>query len=278
MVAQLRSSAAIATMLGASFSTFGVVSGHISRYRAAEILQIDLLESPLDVDTKVCSMVNLPGYYRALELMEGWCNHEPEADAYAVEMRGLFSGCGLILDDRPWDVRYDMSKCTWRWVKHAFSKIGLQTPRKGIGLHIRWGDMSVSTPANDPITPQRSTPIDKAAALLRKIRECGIHDELSVYMEWHNDTMLHGLGEPYRLVDTGDSVEDLVDLAANRLMILDISSWTVLAQNIAAGGVTVVPDIDGFRITWDDNGVNTIVRWQELLDIPCSEFLPLYDL
>jgi hypothetical protein len=274
VVAQLRSSAAIATMLGASFQTYGVVSSHT--YRVAEQLHLDILENPLDVGGKVCSFINSPGYFRALELVEAWCN-DKDAHGHAVEMRGLFSDCDLILDDRPWDVRYDMSKCTWRWVRQIFSNsVGLKTPRKGIGLHKRWGDMSTLTWSNDPLTPQRSTPIDKAADLLRKMRECGIHDELSVYMEWHNTTMLRGLGEPYRIVDTGDSFDDLVDLASNRLMILDLSSWTVLAHNIAAGGVTVVPDIDQFSITWDDNGVNNVLRWEELLTVPCSELLTLY--
>jgi hypothetical protein len=137
--------------------------------------------------------------------------------------------------------------------------------------------MSISTPHNDPLTPLRSTPIDKAAELLRKIRGCGVHDELSVYMEWHSETMLSGLGEPYRLVDTGDSLDDLIDLASNRLMILDISSWTVLAHQITDGGVSIVPDIDLFDITWDDNGLNHVLRWNELLSIPCSDFLALYN-
>jgi hypothetical protein len=276
VVAQLRSGAAIATMLGASFQTYSIQSTHSTQYRVAEKLHLDILENPLDVGGKVCSLINSPGYFRALELVEAWCD-DTDAHAHVVEMRGLFSDCGLILDDRPWDVRYDMSKCTWRWVRHIFSNsVGLKTPRKGIGLHKRWGDMSIMTPHDDPLTPQRSTPIDKAADLLRKMRECGIHDELTVYMEWHNTTMLRGLGEPYRIVDTDDSFDDLVDLASNRLMILDLSSWTVLAHNIAGGGITVVPDIDQFSITWHDNGVNNVLRWEELLTIPCSELLTLY--
>jgi hypothetical protein len=138
--------------------------------------------------------------------------------------------------------------------------------------------MSIAGPSGDPLTPLRSTPIDKGAELLRKIRECGVRDELSVYMEWHNKTMLRGLGEPYRIVDTGDSLDDLIDLASNRLMILDVSSWTVLAHQIADGGITIVPDTDGFFISWHDNGVNHVLRWNELLSIPCSDFLALYNL
>ena len=127
----------------------------------------------------------------------------------------------------------------------------------------------------DPLTPERSTPIDKAAQLLRKMRECGVQDELSVYMERHNTTILSGLGEPYRIVDTGDSIDDLLDLAANRLLILDISSWTILAHQVAEGGITIIPDHDLFDITWYDNGMNHVLRWQELLDIPCDELFAL---
>jgi hypothetical protein len=58
------------------------------------------------------------------------------------------------------------------------------------------------------------------------MRECGVQNELSVYMEWHNTTMLSGLCEPSRILDNG-SIDDLlqVDLSANRIMILDISNW-----------------------------------------------------
>jgi hypothetical protein len=277
VVAQLRSSAAIASMLGASLATFSLKSTHISEYRAASLLQIDLLETPLDAGTKVCSLAMSESYDRALELVESWCDNE-SLDV-ALELRMSFTDCGLILDDRPWDFRYDMSKCTWKWVKHVFSKLGPKRPPRGIGFHKRWGDMSLfeGGPAGDPLTPQRSTPIDKGAELLRKIRECGVHDELSVYMEWHDETMLSGLGEPYRLVDTGDSLDDLIDLASNRLMILDISSWTVLAHQIAdaPGGISVVPDIDEFNINWHDNGEYHVLRWSELLSISCSDFSDL---
>jgi hypothetical protein len=277
VVAQLRSSAAIATMLGAKFTTYPVTSEQPSQYRVASLLHLDHLETPLEADARVCSLSMSPSYDRTLELVESWCDNATLADAHALELRGLFSDCGLILDDRPWDVRYDMSKCTWKWVKDIFSNLGRKNRRRGIGLHIRWGDMSISTPWNDPLRPERSTPIEMGAQLLRKIRECGVQDELSVYMELHNDTILSGLGEPYHIVDTGDPIDDLIDLATNRLMILDISSWTVLAHQIAEGGVTIIPDIDLFSITWHDNGVNHVLRWHEFLSIPCSEFSILYD-
>jgi hypothetical protein len=185
-------------MLGASFATFGVISEHISQYKAASILGIDLLETPLAAGTKVCSIASSPSYSLTMELVTSWCNNVTLGDAQAHELRGLWSDCGLIVDDRPQDVHYDMSKCTWKWVKHVFSKLGLKKRTGGIGLHIRWGDMSVSTytSTDDPLRPERSTPIDKAAQLLRKMRECGMQDELSVYMEWHNATMFSGLSEP----------------------------------------------------------------------------------
>jgi len=274
VVAQLRSSVAIATMLDASFTTFGQISSHVSRYQAASLLHVDLLETRMDAGTKVCSLGTSEHYARTSQLVESWCDNQNHEDA--LELRRYFNDCGLILDDRPWDVRYDMSKCTWKWVKSVLSKLGPKQPTRGIGLHIRWGDMSISTPDNDPLTPERSTRVEKGAELLRKIRQCGVQDELSVYMEWHNETMLRGLGEPYRIVDTGDSLGDLIDLASNRLMILDISSWTVLAHQFADGGITVVPDIDLFSITWHDNGVNHVLRWHELLSIPCSDFLALF--
>ncbi|KIM41666.1 hypothetical protein M413DRAFT_444917 [Hebeloma cylindrosporum] len=260
-------------MLEATFSTFGVVSEQASQYKAASLLQLDRLEAPLDAGTKVCSITTSPNYARTMDLVTSWCNDVTGGDAQALELRELWSDCGVILDDRPPDVRYDMSKCTWRWVKHIFSDLGLKNRTGGIGLHIRWGDMSLPTYTStaDTLTPERSTPIDKAAQLLRKMRECGVQDELSVYMELHNTTILTGLGEPYRIVDTGDSIDDLLDLAANRLLILDISSWTVLAHQIAEGGITIIPDIDLFNINWHDNGVNHVLRWQELLDIPCAE-------
>jgi hypothetical protein len=275
VVAQLRSSAAIATMLGANFTTFSLQSAHM--YRAASLLDIDLLETRLDAGTKVCSLEMMSeNYTRTLELVESWCDNQRLDDA--LELQRSFTGCGLILDDRPWDVRYDMSKCTWKWVKHVFSKLGAEKSTRGIGLHIRWGDMSLGGTPFDAMTPERSTPIKKAAEMLRKIRECGVQDELSVYMEWHNDTILSGLGEPYRIVDTGDSINDLIDLASNRLMILDMSSWTVLAHQIAdgPGGITVVPDTDGI-IRWHDNGINHVLRWNELLSISCSDFLVLFN-
>jgi hypothetical protein len=274
VVAQLRSSAAFATMLGATFATFGIISTHISMYKAASLLHLDLLETPLEAGTKVCSIATSPNYALSMELLTRWCDNVAEGDAEVLALKGLWDDCGLILDDRDWDVHYEMSKCTWKWVKHVFTNLGLKKRTGGIGLHIRWGDMSLPQNQNlvgDPLTPDRSTPVDKAAHLLRKMRECGVQDELSVYMEWHNATMLEGLGEPYRIVDTGDSLDDLLDLAANRIMILDISSWTVLAHQVAEGGITIIPDIDRFGISWHDNGVNHVIRWQELLDMPCAE-------
>ena len=278
MVAQLRSSAAIATMLGATLATFGVVSEQSSQYKAASLLHLDRLETPLDAGTKACSLSTSPNYDLTMELVTSWCNNvalgDEQGDEQILRLQELWIDCDLILDDRPWDVHYDMSKCTWKWVKHIFSNLGLKKRTGGIGLHIRWGDMSLPTytSTSDPVTPERSTPIDKAAQLLRKMRECGVQDELSVYMELHNTTMLSGLGEPsYRIVDSGDSIQDLLDLAANKLLILDISSWTVLAHQIAEGGITVIPDKDLFGINWYDNGVNHVLRWQELLDIPCVE-------
>jgi hypothetical protein len=112
--------------------------------------------------------------------------------------------------------------------------------------------------------------------LLRKIRESGVHDELSVYMEEHNTTMLAGLGEPYRIVDTRDPIDDLIDFASNRMLILDVGSYTVLAHQIAEEGITLIPDTDPFKtINWYDNGVNHVLRFHELLSIPCSELLTL---
>ena len=275
VVAQLRSSAAIATMLGATLSTFGVISEH--NYKSASVLHLDLLETPLEAGTELCSLSMSPNLDRTMELMTSWCDNVTQGDAHALELQKLWSHCGLILDDRPGDVHYEMSKCTWKWVKHVFSNLGLKKRTGGIGLHIRWGDMSLPTYHTpvDPLTPERSTPIDKASQLLRKMRECGVQDELSVYMEWHNTTMLEGLGEPYRIVDTGDSIDDLTDLSANRILILDISSWTVLAHQIADGGITIIPDVDRFDINWHDNGMNHVLRWKELLDIPCSELSTL---
>jgi hypothetical protein len=274
VIAQLRSSAAIATMLGGTFATYGVVSTHLTEYRAAEILHIDRLENHLDAGTCICSLSASTGHQRIPELVEGWCDaymNVTLADEHALELQGFFRNCDLILDDRDWDVRYEWSKCTWKWVKHIFTNLGLKKRKGGIGLHVRWGDMSVGTPIDDPMSPSRSTPIEKGAEMLRKLRQCGMRDELSVYMEWHNDTMLAGLGEPYRVVDR-DSIEDLLDLAANRLLILDIGSWTILAHQIAEGGVTIIPDIDlEGVINWYDNGVNHVLRWHELLSIPCSD-------
>jgi hypothetical protein len=279
VVAQLRSGAALATMLDATFSTFGVISTHSTQYRAASLLGLDLLENPLDANATVCSIMNSPYSARTSELIETWCNNvmfPEEMDKAALELQSYYGDCGLILDDRPWDARYDMSKCTWLWVKHFFSNLGLRKRETGIGLHIRWGDMSynVGVPSGDPVTPQRSTPVPVAADLLRKMRSCGIQDELSVYMEWHNDTMLSGLGEPYRVVDN-DSLDDLLDLASNRIIILDLSSWTVLAHQMADGGLTIVPDVDQFAINWYDNGVNNVLRWHELLSISCPNLIAL---
>lgn len=274
VVAQLRSSAAIATMLGADFSTFSVISTHLTQYRAASLLKVDLLGTELPKGSKVCSIASSPHEARTAELMGSWCNNVTH-EAYAQELQQLWSDCNLIIDDRAWDVRYDMSKCTWKWVKHVFTALGLKKRRGGIGLHIRWGDISVQT-----LPPERSTPVNLAAQMIAKMRECGVQDELSVYMEWHNDTMLSGLGEPYRLVDSGDSIDDLLDLAANRVLILDISSWTVLAHQIAEGGISLVPNVegyDGYAIPWDDNGMNRVLRWNELLDISCNEFSLLLD-
>ena len=220
MIAQLRSSTAIVTMLDAIFATFSVPSEH-TEYRAALFLQLDLLETPMNanVNTRVCSVTASPHHARTLELMERWCNDSTLAEKHALELRGLYTECDLILDDRPWDVRYDMSKCTWKWVKHVFSRLSHVKREGGIGLHICWGDLSNTTLSYDPMIPERPTPIDKAAQLLRKLRKCSMQDELSVYMEWHNAMMLKGLGKPYRILDGNNAIDNLIDLTLNQLML-----------------------------------------------------------
>ena len=64
VVAQLRSSAAIGTMLGAKLLTFGVISTHSTQYKAASLLHLDLLETPLNAGTKVFSIATSPNYAR----------------------------------------------------------------------------------------------------------------------------------------------------------------------------------------------------------------------
>ncbi|KAF9528295.1 hypothetical protein CPB83DRAFT_814254 [Crepidotus variabilis] len=273
VIGQLRSGAAIATMLDATFATFGLQSEH--PYRVASLLGLDLLENSLNKGGKVCSIAALPSYSRVSELTENWCNDPTIDSVHAQELRSFLADCDLILDDRPWDVRQDMAKCSWRWVKHVFSKSGVQNHSKGIGIHIRWGDMAGGGIPHDEKTPQRSIPIEVAAQMLKKLRECGIEDDLSVYMEFHNTTILSGLGEAYRIVDTGDDINDLIDLASNRIMILDIGSYTAIAHQISDGGISVVPDNDEFGISWHDNGYNTALRWTDLLSNTCSELSPV---
>jgi hypothetical protein len=54
-------------------------------------------------------------------------------------------------------------------------------------------------------------------------------------------------------------------------MVLHLSRYTVLANQTANGGLTIIPDEDGFGINWYDNGLNPVLRWQEVLSIPCSD-------
>lgn len=273
VVGQLRSSLALATMLDADFTTFPLVSDH--QYRAASLLGIDRLQRPLAADTTLCAVSATLPQQQIMELIDSWCSttrtDPTHAEERAAELRQYFAGCGVILDDRPWDVRSYMSVCTWQWVRQIFSKLGLRDRQRGIGVHIRWGDMSIFTEESDQLTRWRSTPIDVAAQLLSKIRSCGVKDELSVYMELHNTTMLEGLGERYRIVDTGDSVADLIDLASNRIMVLDIGSYTTLAHQMAEGGLSIVPDDGDSVINWHWDGVNRVLRWNEVLSIPCED-------
>jgi hypothetical protein len=50
-----------------------------------------------------------------------------------------------------------------------------------------------------------------------------------------------------------------------------VSSYTVLAHQMADSGITIVPDIDLFQITWHDNGANHFLRWHEFLSLACSD-------
>ena len=131
VVVQLRSSTAIATMLGAEFSTFSIISTHLTQYRAASLMKVDLLGTELPKGSKVCSIAWSLHEACTAELMENWCNNEAHGEAYAQELQQLWSDCNLIIDDRAWDVWYDMSKCTWKWVKHVFTALGLKQRRGG---------------------------------------------------------------------------------------------------------------------------------------------------
>ncbi|KAF9527669.1 hypothetical protein CPB83DRAFT_855821 [Crepidotus variabilis] len=277
VIGQLRSSAAIATMLGASFATTGRQSEH--HYQVASLLNLDMLENQFETAGKICSLMSLPNPSLISEGMETWCNDPQLADskqaAHIQDVRSSLEKCTIILDDRPWDVRQDLSRCTWEWVKQVFSKLGGERrQRGGIGIHIRWGDMA-NGQSYDHKTPHRSIPIEVGARILSKIRGCGVQDELSVYMEAHNSTILDGLAEfqPYRLVDTGDDINDLLDLAANRVMILDVGSYTAVAHQIAEGGISVVPEVERFEAT----GYNSVLLWDELLDLTCDSILSLLD-
>jgi hypothetical protein len=127
VVAQLRSSFALASMLDADFATFPLLSEH--NYRSASLLGLDRLPWPLAANTTLCAVSATLAPHRVMGLIDTWCSSTRTdrtlAQERAVELQQYFVGCGVILDDRPWDVRYDMSMCTWEWVRRIFSSLSL---------------------------------------------------------------------------------------------------------------------------------------------------------
>lgn len=287
VIAQLRKSVAIASMLGAEFATFSVPSEHT--YQVASYMNFDSISVGLPADAKVCSLTILMNTERVTTLVNSWCGGKADfEDSEAVEMRKKFQECGIILDDSPWNVQLNLWKCTRPWMRRIVYKslakqqglpsIPITESPTGIGLHIRWGDMAKGDFKGDPKTAERSTPIPVAARLLRKLRECGVKDELKIYMENHNTTMLADLKQKFRIIDTRNDLADLVDLASNQIMILAHGSYAYMAHQIAEGRLTVVPDapLQGLpHWHFSDNGVGNILRWKELLDISCANLLEI---
>jgi hypothetical protein len=79
-------------MLGASLATFPVTSTHSTQYQAAALLDLDLLENPLDVGVKICSIATSEHLASITELMETWCDSftfPEEAEKAVVELQGI---------------------------------------------------------------------------------------------------------------------------------------------------------------------------------------------
>lgn len=85
-------------------------------------------------------------------------------------------------------------------------------------------------------------------------------------MEHHNkgnSTFLSDINHFYTLVDTGEDVDDLLDLAENDVLLVAGSSFTALAHAMARGGLTLVPDDDPARPVhrhWNQTGTHAVAK------------------
>ncbi|KAK4702233.1 hypothetical protein P7C70_g3991, partial [Phenoliferia sp. Uapishka_3] len=191
-------------------------------------------------------------------------------------------GCSVILNDQPWEYDPQMCECTWR---HTTRLFGNPVPRlvsrkTTVGLHIRWGDMAAGGFGGDTREEYRSIPISRANEVIHGLEECLGHLSLRIYMEAHNSTMLEEIDHPFLLVDSGRDLDDLLDLTSNEVLIVAGSGYTMMANQMARGGLTVVPNFDPNARWWETTGTNKVLKWKDFVEKggnDCGEVRRLFD-
>jgi hypothetical protein len=147
------------------------------------------------------------------------------------------SHCTDIVHEVESELHADFNDCMLPFFQKnllPFQPTYSQSKNLHIGIHLRWGDLGqvgITELSRNSTLNKRSIPIRMAIQALENIHTvgCGNH-EVKIYVKTvYTIEKVKVDGLPYRIVDTGDDVSDLVDYMSNDVLIQGESYYPVLA-------------------------------------------------
>ncbi|GAQ90758.1 hypothetical protein KFL_006810040 [Klebsormidium nitens] len=137
ILAQSRRSAVFAELVQARLIIPGIQSDH--GYTPADLINRAINSSwELPSNPTVCRATMLLPAGEIEKILEAWCDSRD--DELGKTLLRVYESCHVILDDRPWEVSYAFSRCTWRWTRKVLlgsESEGVKTTKGSVGLHLR---------------------------------------------------------------------------------------------------------------------------------------------
>ncbi|GAA5891064.1 hypothetical protein JCM6882_006406 [Rhodosporidiobolus microsporus] len=235
VIQRFKESVILAQALDAQFLITGQESEH--GYSTSDLINGP---GPILIDsTKTCSLQdNLSGEERA-QLVDAWCEGKPEALEILKDLEKRLVGCTAVLDAQRWEVHEEYNGCIHRWTRDtlgAAPEMPWDPAHVTVGIHIRWGDSAGEF--------RGSMHLDNVNRALGDIyNQFGVDNvDVTIAMEKHEAKILKMVDtrKKYRLVDSGDGINDMRELAGNNIMLIGGSSYAAMAHLIAPRGLSVV--------------------------------------
>ncbi|GAA5826919.1 hypothetical protein JCM11251_002162 [Rhodosporidiobolus azoricus] len=236
VIQRFKESVILAEAFNATFLITGQESEH--GYSTSDLINGP---NPIQIDaTKACSLQDhLSGEDRAA-LVVSWCEGKPAAAELLEKIEKNLVGCQAILDAQRWEVHEEFNGCIHRWTRETLGAPP-NTPwnptHVTVGIHIRWGDS-----AGEFRGSMHLDDVNRALGdIYNQFGEENVY--VTIAMEKHEDKiikMVETKGRKPRIVDSGDGIQDMRELANNNIMLLGGSSYAAEAHLIAPRGLSIV--------------------------------------